>query len=92
MLVIFLFLLLLTSTEQGWSMSIDRPEKEHSTQLRALKLFFDKHPERQSGDLSQRVELIMAGSVRGKEDEARVEILRNLAKELKIEVSFCFAL
>ena len=60
-----------------------RPEKEHSTQLRALKAFIQqkKIPHTAS------VKLVMAGSVRNAGDEKRIAELRTLAKELGVAVS-----
>ncbi|CAD6565058.1 MAG: asparagine-linked glycosylation protein [Cyphobasidiales sp. Tagirdzhanova-0007] len=57
-----------------------RPEKEHSTQLRALKAFIQqkKIPHTAS------VKLVMAGSVRNAGDEKRIAELRTLAKELGV--------
>lgn len=54
-------------------------------QLRALKLLFDRSPQYKDGP--QAVKLVMAGSVRGGADEARVEKLKALAKELGVQVS-----
>jgi alpha-1,2-mannosyltransferase len=60
-----------------------RPEKEHATQLRALKCYIDlEDSERTDG-----VRLILAGSVRNTGDEARVASLRRLADDLQIEAS-----
>jgi alpha-1,2-mannosyltransferase len=65
-----------------------RPEKEHSTQLRALHLLFKDHPEyRGLTDVKQKVRLVMMGSSRNVDDERRIEGLRSLARELEIEVS-----
>lgn len=60
-----------------------RPEKDHAKQLRALGILFSDHPEwREKG-----VRLVLMGSCRDKVDEAKVESLTRLARELHIEVS-----
>ncbi|GAA5867497.1 hypothetical protein JCM8547_007526 [Rhodosporidiobolus lusitaniae] len=58
-----------------------RPEKEHPTQLLALSKLFQLEPSWRG-----KVRLVCAGSVRGKEDEARVESLKSLAGELGLTV------
>lgn len=58
-----------------------RPEKEHATQLRSLAELFKHHSEHRKD-----VRLVMIGGCRNAEDEARVESLRSLAKELDISV------
>lgn len=63
-----------------------RPEKDHQVQLHALKLLFDLSTKYKSGKDS--IKLMMAGSVRNKGDEDRVDSLRKLAEELEVEVSF----
>lgn len=63
-----------------------RPEKEHHVQLQALRLLLDDEPKYCAG--ADRVQLILAGSVRNEGDEARVQKLRELAKELGVEVSY----
>lgn len=72
------------STDRLLYCDIRRPEKEHATQLHALRLFFDQNPTFETGPRA--IKLIMAGSVRGVEDEARVEKLRELAETLKLSV------
>ncbi|GAA5886702.1 hypothetical protein JCM6882_005863 [Rhodosporidiobolus microsporus] len=64
-----------------FSLAQFRPEKEHPTQLRALARLFEAHPEWKG-----RVRLVCAGSVRGREDERRVERLRVLAGEMGLVV------
>ncbi|KAI5480410.1 UDP-Glycosyltransferase/glycogen phosphorylase [Pseudohyphozyma bogoriensis] len=61
-----------------------RPEKEQDVQLRAFKAFLDENPKFKEGKES--VKLILAGSVRDESDEKRVEVLKELAAELKIQV------
>ncbi|OQS04800.1 GDP-Man:Man(3)GlcNAc(2)-PP-Dol alpha-1,2-mannosyltransferase isoform X2 [Thraustotheca clavata] len=56
-----------------------RPEKDHSLQLAALKVLIQKHPEE-----SKDFKLVLLGSCRGQEDEARVQALRNECDELGI--------
>jgi alpha-1,2-mannosyltransferase len=61
-----------------------RPEKEHSTQLRVMaELIKSRKASSQSAD---QVHLTCMGSCRNKEDEKRVEELKNLARDLEIEV------
>ena len=62
-----------------------RPEKEHSKQLYSLAKLFESHPEYRDG--KGRVVLTLAGGARHPKDEARVDGLRALARELGIEVS-----
>ena len=57
-----------------------RPEKDHKLQLHVLKSFLDGLPEEERG----RVELVLIGSCRNKEDMERVKELRKLANSLKI--------
>jgi alpha-1,2-mannosyltransferase len=64
-----------------------RPEKEHATQLRALKLLLEEHEEYRDDPSTHPLKLVLAGSVRDSTDERRVSELRHLAKELDIEVS-----
>ena len=63
-----------------------RPEKEHASQLRAIKLLLEEHPEYRSDLTKHPLKLVLAGSVRDSTDEARVVQLRHLAQELHIEV------
>lgn len=60
-----------------------RPEKEHAVQLEAFKLCLDKCPQFRRGRHAMR--LVLAGSVRNDQDQARVEQLRALARSLGIE-------
>ena len=53
-------------------------------QLRALKLFLDSNERFKSG--KDKLQLVMAGSVRNEDDERRVESLRRLAVELGVQV------
>lgn len=67
-----------------------RPEKDHAAQLRSLKEMFDLRPNWRNPDdnnSKDRVRLVMIGSARDSSDEARVESLKQLAKELGILVS-----
>ena len=64
---------------------IFRPEKDHAKQVHALAKLFESHPEYKSGEAQ--IKLIMAGGVRDETDEARVEGLRTLARDLGVEVS-----
>lgn len=58
-----------------------RPEKEHMTQLEALKLVLASNAD---------VKLVMAGSVRDKADEERVEALKRHAKKLGVDANVEF--
>lgn len=64
--------------------SLLRPEKEHAAQIRAFKLFLDAHPNLRSG--VDFVRLVLVGGCRTKEDEKRVEDLKELAVELGVQV------
>jgi alpha-1,2-mannosyltransferase len=55
-----------------------RPEKEHATQLRLLRLALDKKP-----DLP--LHLVLMGSSRDASDEERIASLRALATELRLD-------
>ncbi|KAJ4483308.1 mannosyltransferase [Lentinula aciculospora] len=57
-----------------------RPEKDHPTQLRA----FSQLLEHQS-DPEHSLKLVLIGGSRNASDEARVQALRSLAKDLKLE-------
>ena len=60
-----------------------RPEKDHAKQIEALALLFERHPEwRAKG-----VKLIMLGSCRNEEDEARIRGLKALAEDRRVTVS-----
>lgn len=65
-----------------------RPEKEHPTQLRVLKALYDLQPQLFSGHGA--VKLVMMGSSRNEADEARIEMLRGLAKQLRIDAHVQF--
>lgn len=69
--------------------SPSRPEKEHSVQLEAFKLFLDKCPQYKNG--KDDIKLVLAGSVRNEGDEQRVEDLRSLARKLDIQVTLLLA-
>ncbi|KIO29283.1 glycosyltransferase family 4 protein [Tulasnella calospora MUT 4182] len=60
-----------------------RPEKEHATQVQALHLFLEEHPQFQSGP--DKLRLVLIGGCRTVEDEARVEKVRELVQELHLE-------
>ncbi len=68
-----------------------RPEKEHATQLRFLRALLDKYPEllKKEGG-AERVHLTMMGSCRNEGDEARIEMLKQLAKTLELEQHVSF--
>ncbi|KAL9937182.1 hypothetical protein V8E36_003591 [Tilletia maclaganii] len=74
-----------------------RPEKEHATQLRLLRALFDLDPAYRtggtlasSGTTVPQVRLILMGSCRNAGDEARIESLKELARELGIQDSLRF--
>lgn len=62
-----------------------RPEKEHHVQIKALSLLLQRSA---STTPPLHAKLVLAGSVRNEGDARRVEGLRQLAKELKVEVSY----
>jgi len=64
-----------------------RPEKNHALQVKAFAHFLKLRPEAKST-----VRLALIGSVRNAGDEARVDSLRELAKELKIAEQVDFRL
>ncbi|KAF8315599.1 glycosyltransferase family 4 protein [Clavulina sp. PMI_390] len=67
-----------------------RPEKNHAAQLRALHALYKEHPEYQAGPLA--ISMVMLGGCRSLEDRARVEMLKDLARELNISDSVQFVL
>jgi alpha-1,2-mannosyltransferase len=80
-----LFILLPGSSEASFS-----PEKDHSAQLRAFHLLLQSKPEYKSiGDSG--VRLVMIGGSRNQGDANRVQELRQLTKELGLEVSLCYS-
>jgi alpha-1,2-mannosyltransferase len=52
--------------------------------MQAMHELFEAHPEYRTGE--EKVELVLIGGCRDRGDERRVEELKKLAKELKIEV------
>jgi len=61
-----------------------RPEKDHAKQLHALSILFKKYPEYRTP--SKLVHLTLMGGSRGPADEQRLQALRQLARDLDIEV------
>mgnify|MGYP003873053743 CR=1 FL=1 len=61
-----------------------RPEKDHARQIAALRDLLDRATA-VAFDRSK-VKLVLIGSCRGAEDEGRVEELRRMVSELKLEV------
>ena len=59
-----------------------RPEKDHRTQLLALSSLLESHPEYRNSP----VKMILVGGSRNTGDAERIEKLRTLAKDLRIEV------
>ncbi|KAF9810310.1 hypothetical protein IEO21_06998 [Rhodonia placenta] len=67
-----------------FSLAQFRPEKDHPAQLRAFHRVLADHPEYgKPGPLQ--VRLVMMGGSRNAEDAARIDALRELARELGIE-------
>jgi alpha-1,2-mannosyltransferase len=66
-----------------------RPEKEHSKQIYALAEVFTIRPDWRGGE--GRIDLVMMGGARHPADEARVEGLRGLAKDLGVQVCFLYS-
>ncbi|KAG5654304.1 hypothetical protein H0H81_004723 [Sphagnurus paluster] len=62
-----------------------RPEKDHETQVRAFEHLLKAHPEHSQSVTGSEVKLVLIGGSRNTGDAARVEGLRQLAKELGIE-------
>jgi alpha-1,2-mannosyltransferase len=62
-----------------------RPEKDHSLQLRSLARLFELDPNLKTG--TEKVKLVLLGGTRHEADDARVVALRELAKQLQLEVS-----
>ena len=60
-----------------------RPEKDHRAQLLALSSLLESHPEYRSPP----IKMVLMGGSRNAEDAGRVQQLRALAKELRVEVS-----
>ncbi|KAJ7134990.1 mannosyltransferase [Mycena crocata] len=65
-----------------------RPEKDHAMQLRALEALLREHPEYAADG----IRLVLIGGCRNAQDEARVEWLRELARELGVESHVQFVL
>jgi alpha-1,2-mannosyltransferase len=63
-----------------------RPEKNHQLQIRAFSKFLNnlKEQNEQVKDMES-IKLVLIGSCRDEQDQQRVEMLKNLAKSLKIE-------
>ncbi|KAF8627395.1 hypothetical protein AX17_006210 [Amanita inopinata Kibby_2008] len=61
-----------------------RPEKDHAMQLRSFHKLLGKYPEHAASD-DHGVKLMLIGGSRNSEDAARVEGLRQLARELGIQ-------
>lgn len=63
-----------------------RPEKDHDLQIRSLALLRDKYPDMLD------VKLVLLGSCRGEDDEARVQQYRALVKSLNLDENVDFVL
>ncbi|CAG8516410.1 6016_t:CDS:2 [Acaulospora colombiana] len=59
------------------------PEKDHQLQLKALNRLLTNHPEFRDG--LEKVRLVLIGSCRNEEDQARIQELRKLCERLNIE-------
>ncbi|RHZ30080.1 hypothetical protein DYB31_001508 [Aphanomyces astaci] len=68
---------------QPWALSVAqfRPEKDHSLQLRAMRVLLDTHPDAMATTFRD-FKMILLGSCRGDEDEARVSVLRQECADL----------
>ncbi|KAF0699414.1 Aste57867_10022 [Aphanomyces stellatus] len=62
-----------------------RPEKNHSLQLRAMRVLLDTKPEMHQDETLKRFKLVLLGSCRGPEDEARVRLLRDECTALGLD-------
>ncbi|TFY51958.1 hypothetical protein EVG20_g10766 [Dentipellis fragilis] len=71
-----------------------RPEKDHPAQLRALSELLRNYPQYRAPftGIDGGVKLVLIGGSRNDGDAARIEGLRQLAKDLDIEVHLMFAL
>ncbi|KAF8183753.1 hypothetical protein K438DRAFT_1838540 [Mycena galopus ATCC 62051] len=65
-----------------------RPEKDHAKQVRALHALLKEHPEY----AAEGIQLVMIGGCRNADDEARVDVLRTLARDLGVEPHVQFVL
>ncbi|KAJ7857603.1 mannosyltransferase [Mycena leptocephala] len=65
-----------------------RPEKDHAAQVRALHELLKAHPKY----AEEGIQLVLIGSCRNAGDEARVEELRKLARDLGVEPHVQFVL
>ncbi|KAJ7070666.1 mannosyltransferase [Mycena amicta] len=63
-----------------------RAEKDHAMQIRALHSLLQTHPG------YERVQLVLIGGCRNDQDQARVESLRQLAKDLGVQERVTFVL
>lgn len=63
-----------------------RPEKDHELQIQSLAMLRDKNPDMKD------VRLVLLGSCRGVDDEARVEQYQSLVKSLGLEANVEFVL
>ncbi|KAL7419032.1 asparagine-linked glycosylation protein [Cryptotrichosporon argae] len=75
-------------TREIVSLAQFRPEKDHAKQIHALALLFERHPELRDG--AEKVTLTLMGGSRNEADEARLDGLRRLAKELGVEANTAF--
>jgi alpha-1,2-mannosyltransferase len=62
-----------------------RPEKDHALQIESMARLFQLHPE-----LKQEAKLVLIGSCRGAADQARLEQLQDLTKNLDLSNSVSF--
>jgi alpha-1,2-mannosyltransferase len=63
-----------------------RPEKDHAKQIEALALLFERYPKWRG----EGVKLVLMGSCRNEEDEARIRGLEALAEKRGVAVSLGF--
>lgn len=65
------------------SVAFTRPEKNHKAQVEAFAKLLQAYPQYRD---DKTVKLVLLGGSRNAEDADRVEQLRSVAKELKVEV------
>ena len=63
----------------------NRPEKDHQLQLQSLSCLLSNYPNFRQGP--EKVELILIGGSRNKDDKDRIQKLKEQCKNLNIEVN-----
>ncbi|ORX47788.1 UDP-Glycosyltransferase/glycogen phosphorylase [Hesseltinella vesiculosa] len=64
-----------------------RPEKDHRMQVLALARLLEKYPEWQQ---NEKLKLVLIGTCRNQGDQGRIDDLKALAKELRLDDRVCF--